>query len=94
VLFRSEVLAKVIHNIRGLYAELGLAGGNADASGLRKALLEVSATVGRNVQVEFPDGTDAVGLATDIDSGGRLVIETSSETLSVSAGDVLHLRTN
>lgn len=91
---RDEVLANVIHNIRGLYAELGLAGGNADASGLRKALLEVSATVGRNVQVEFPDGTNALGLATDIDSGGRLVIETSSETLSVSAGDVLHLRTN
>jgi BirA family transcriptional regulator, biotin operon repressor / biotin---[acetyl-CoA-carboxylase] ligase len=89
---RDELLAKVIKNIISLYGELALAGGNPEASGLRQALLQASGTVGQQVAVEFPDNTKAVGLATDIDKAGRLVIETSSKTLSVSAGDVLHLR--
>jgi BirA family biotin operon repressor/biotin-[acetyl-CoA-carboxylase] ligase len=75
-----------------LYAELALAEGNAEVSGLRKALLQASATVGQQVAVEFPDNTKVFGLAKDIDPGGRLVVATSTETLSVSAGDVLHLR--
>jgi BirA family transcriptional regulator, biotin operon repressor / biotin---[acetyl-CoA-carboxylase] ligase len=91
---RDELLAAVIRNIRSLYEELGSADGNAEASGLREKLLGVSATVGQRVSVEFPDNTKAFGLARDIDSTGRLVVETSSETLSVSAGDVLHLRSN
>lgn len=91
---RDELLAKVTTNIRLLYGELAAAEGDAEASGLRQKLLQASATLGRQVSVEFPDGTKAFGLAQDIDSGGRLVIETSSETLSVSAGDVLHLRSS
>lgn len=89
---RDELLAKVIQNIISLYGELASAEGNAEASGLRQALLLASATVGQQVAVEFPDNTKVFGLAKDIDSGGRLVIETLTETLSVSAGDVLHLR--
>jgi biotin-(acetyl-CoA carboxylase) ligase len=68
------------------------AGGDATASGLRQAILELSATVGSQVSVEFPDGKKAFGLAKDIDETGRLVVSTQNETLSVSAGDVLHLR--
>jgi BirA family biotin operon repressor/biotin-[acetyl-CoA-carboxylase] ligase len=90
----DELLAKVIQNLRGLYQELATAGGDAEASGLRKKLLGVSATVGQQVSVEFPDNTKAFGLALDIDFSGRLVLETSSETLSISAGDVLHLRSS
>jgi BirA family biotin operon repressor/biotin-[acetyl-CoA-carboxylase] ligase len=85
-------LAKVIQNIISLYGELVSAEGNAEASGLRQALIQASATVGQQVAVEFPDNSQVIGLAKDIDSGGRLVLETSTETLSVSAGDVLHLR--
>ena len=91
---RDELLAKVIQNVISLYQELEKAEGSAEHSGLRQALLEFSATVGQQVSVEFPDKTKAFGLAKDIDSGGRLVIQTTSETLSVSAGDVLHLRSN
>ena len=89
---RDELLAKVIQNITSIYSELALAEGNTEASGLRQALLEASGTIGRQVVVEFPDNTRVSGLAKDIDSGGRLVVETATETLSVSAGDVLHLR--
>lgn len=89
---RDQLLATVIENIRSLYLELSSAGGDATASGLRQAILELSATVGSQVSVEFPDGKKAFGLAKDIDETGRLVVSTQNETLSVSAGDVLHLR--
>jgi BirA family transcriptional regulator, biotin operon repressor / biotin---[acetyl-CoA-carboxylase] ligase len=91
---RDELLAKVIQNVISLYQELEKAEGSAEQSGLRQGLLEISATLGQQVSVEFPDKTKAFGLAKDIDSAGRLVIQTTSETLSVSAGDVLHLRSN
>jgi BirA family biotin operon repressor/biotin-[acetyl-CoA-carboxylase] ligase len=89
---RDQLLAAVIENIKQLYVDLSSAGGDAQASGLRKAILEMSATVGSQVSVEFPDGKKAFGLAKDIDETGRLVVLTQIETLSVSAGDVLHLR--
>jgi BirA family biotin operon repressor/biotin-[acetyl-CoA-carboxylase] ligase len=89
---RDQLLATVIQNLKTLYSQLSAFGGDAQASGLRQAILNSSATVGQQVSVEFPDGHKAFGLAKDIDLSGRLVIETASETLTVSAGDVLHLR--
>jgi BirA family biotin operon repressor/biotin-[acetyl-CoA-carboxylase] ligase len=89
---RDQLLAAVIKNLKKLYQELSAAGGDAQASGLGDAILKISATVGQQVSVEFPDGGKAFGKAQDIDAVGRLVVETSSETLTVSAGDVLHLR--
>lgn len=89
---RDQLLARVIENLKQLYSELSSASGNADASGLRAAILESSATLGAQVSVEFPDGKKAIGLAKDIDETGRLVVSTQTETLTVSAGDVLHLR--
>jgi BirA family transcriptional regulator, biotin operon repressor / biotin---[acetyl-CoA-carboxylase] ligase len=89
---RDQLLAAVIQNLNKLYSELGTSGGDAGTSGLREEILKASATVGQQVSVEFPDGKKAFGKARDIDSAGRLVVETATETLNVSAGDVLHLR--
>ena len=89
---RDQLFAAVIQNLKKLYFELSASGGDAEASGLRAAIQRSSATIGQQVTVEFPDGKKAFGLAKQIDSTGRLVVETSSETLTVSAGDVLHLR--
>jgi BirA family biotin operon repressor/biotin-[acetyl-CoA-carboxylase] ligase len=89
---RDQLLAAVIENIKQLYLDLSSAGGDAQVSGLRQSILDLSATVGSQVSVEFPDGKKAFGLASDIDETGRLVVLTQNETLSVSAGDVLHLR--
>jgi BirA family biotin operon repressor/biotin-[acetyl-CoA-carboxylase] ligase len=89
---RDQLLVAVIQNLKKLYSELSASGGDAEACGLREAILSFSATVGQQVSVEFPDGKKSFGLAKQIDSTGRLVVETSSETLTVSAGDVLHLR--
>jgi biotin-(acetyl-CoA carboxylase) ligase len=60
-----------------LYLELSNSGGDATDSGLRQAILEMSATVGSQVSVEFPDGKKAFGLAKDIDETGRLVVVNS-----------------
>ena len=89
---RDQLLAAVIENIQQLYLELSDAGGDAQASGLRQAVLDLSATVGSQISIEFPDGKKVFGLANDIDETGRLVVLCQNETLSVSAGDVLHLR--
>lgn len=91
---RDQLLADVITNVRELYELLVKADGSAEASGLRQALLDASATIGQQVSVEFPDGTKVFGKAVDIDSAGRLLVQTQTQTLAVSAGDVLHLRTS
>jgi BirA family biotin operon repressor/biotin-[acetyl-CoA-carboxylase] ligase len=90
---RDELLAQTLRSFKALYLELLDAGGDAVASGLRERIIASSATIGELVEVSFPDGTSAVGEAVAIDGGGRLQVLTSSKTLSVSAGDVLHLRT-
>lgn len=90
---RDQLLADVISNLRGLYGDLTASNGSAVDSGLRKALIEVSATIGQQVSVEFPDRAKAFGKAIDIDESGRLLVQTQDETIAVSAGDVLHLRT-
>ena len=69
------------------------AAGDAVASGLRARIIESSGTIGELVEVLFPDGSSAVGEAIGIDEGGRLQVMSSTKTLTVAAGDVLHLRT-
>jgi BirA family biotin operon repressor/biotin-[acetyl-CoA-carboxylase] ligase len=90
---RDELLAQTLNCFKKLYLELVQAGGDAVASGLRNLIIEASATIGEPVKVSFPDGTSAVGEAVTIDESGRLQVLSSTKTLNVSAGDVLHLRT-
>jgi BirA family biotin operon repressor/biotin-[acetyl-CoA-carboxylase] ligase len=89
---RDQLLATTIKHFKELYLELAASDGEALKSGLRSKILAASATVGELVEVSFPDGTSAVGEAVDIDEQGRLEVKTSTKTLLVSAGDVLHLR--
>lgn len=52
-----------------------------------------SATLGHRVRVQLPVGDELVGVATAIDSTGRVVIEVAeNELVAVAAGDVTHLR--
>jgi BirA family transcriptional regulator, biotin operon repressor / biotin---[acetyl-CoA-carboxylase] ligase len=51
-----------------------------------------SLTLGSRVQATLPGGRDVVGLARAVDELGRLVIDTGGETVTVSAGDIKHLR--
>ena len=49
------------------------------------------ATLGRRVRVELASES-VVGMATEIDEGGHLVVRTRDGPRTVSAGDVVHLR--
>ena len=79
---RDTVLAAMIDALPALLT---------DPAAVRADLTEHSATVGRRVRVERPDG-DLVGRATAIDADGRLEVEVGGETAVVSVGDVIHLR--
>lgn len=51
-----------------------------------------SLTIGAQVRAHLPGGREVVGIARDIDSEGRLCVDNAGQTVSVSAGDVVHLR--
>jgi BirA family biotin operon repressor/biotin-[acetyl-CoA-carboxylase] ligase len=69
-----------------------------DAAGDPEVILpeyrELSATFGRPVRVELPDGTFLEGVATGVDADGRLVVDTADGPHPLAAGDVTHLRTS
>lgn len=48
------------------------------------------ATIGRQVSVHLPDGSEITGLAEGIADDGRLVVRQGENTIIVAAGDVIH----
>lgn len=51
-----------------------------------------SLTIGTRVRAQLPGGKEIVGTASAVDDHGRLCLESGNETVVVSAGDVVHLR--
>ena len=51
-----------------------------------------SLTLGTRVRASLPGGRAVEGVAESIDELGRLCISTSAGTVTVSAGDIKHLR--
>jgi BirA family biotin operon repressor/biotin-[acetyl-CoA-carboxylase] ligase len=51
-----------------------------------------SLTIGSRVRAVLPGDDEVIGTATDVDEQGRLLIETGQGTVTVSAGDVVHVR--
>jgi len=86
---RTLLLVGLLASLRREYdAWRGAAGREA----LHAAYSDLCSTLGRQVRVELPAGEPVTGLATAIESGGGLVIESGRERLTVGAGDVVHLR--
>jgi BirA family biotin operon repressor/biotin-[acetyl-CoA-carboxylase] ligase len=52
----------------------------------------LSATLGQRVRVDLLEDRSVTGRVADVDAHGRLVLETDDGTLTLSAGDVVHLR--
>ncbi|WP_378147505.1 biotin--[acetyl-CoA-carboxylase] ligase [Cnuibacter sp. UC19_7] len=91
----DAVLAAYLRELATRYHDLVAAGGDAERSGLLAAARELSATLGRRVRVELPDGAVREGTAVALDALGRLEVEeTGGGRLIVSAGDITHLRHN
>lgn len=62
-----------------------------DPATLRARYVECSATIGRQVRAELPDG-DIVGLAVGITEVGHLELDTIAGRRTMHVGDVVHLR--
>ncbi|MFC9555160.1 biotin--[acetyl-CoA-carboxylase] ligase [Rhodococcus sp. NPDC056960] len=67
---------------------------NWDVTELAEAYRGRCGTLGQRVRAELPGGRELIGIATDIDAEGRVVIAPDGQpgTVAVSAGDITHLR--
>lgn len=92
----EAALEAYLAEFRPLYAAFVAASGDAVASGLREAVVERCASVGRRVRVILPGDVERYGSAKGIDSTGRLTVlfDGESAATSVAAGDIVHLRHN
>ncbi|MCW4385090.1 biotin--[acetyl-CoA-carboxylase] ligase [Salinibacterium sp. SYSU T00001] len=93
----DRALAAYLRELGSLYAALQAYRGDAEASGIRRAVSEECATLGRRVRVTLPSDETVMAIALEIDAEGRLVIERDGvdgrgAREAVSAGDVTHVR--
>ena len=65
--------------------------GGADAA-LAADYRSRSVTIGNRVRASLPGDRTVEGVAADVDDLGRLRIDTGDEVVTVSAGDITHLR--
>jgi len=84
----DAVLADYLGALDEQLEALAAAGGDAAAAGVHGEVEALCATVGSQVVVALPDGTQLAGVAERIDTEGRLVVAGRA----VSAGDVVHVR--
>lgn len=90
---RTDVLGDVLAVFASLDDDWRGARGDAGAAGLAAAYREHCATLGRRVRVSMPGGRELVGEAVDVDDEGRLVVrDDAGDEVTVSAGDVVHVR--
>jgi BirA family transcriptional regulator, biotin operon repressor / biotin---[acetyl-CoA-carboxylase] ligase len=89
---REGLLAAALGQIAHWYLAWKDEAGDADRCGLREEYLRRCATVGQQVRVSLPGGTTVTGEAVDVDRAGRLVVRSAAGLISVSAGDVVHVR--
>jgi BirA family biotin operon repressor/biotin-[acetyl-CoA-carboxylase] ligase len=92
---RTSLLAAILAELEHWYLRWRETGqGDADAAGLRKEYLSLSATVGRHVRVQLPGDRALTGLASGVDGWGQLLVEPDAGggPVAVSAGDVIHVR--
>lgn len=86
------VLAGYLARLKHWFDRFVAHGLSAETSGLRAAVVARCSTIGAVVSAQLPNGTELIGLATGIDSSGRLQLEVSGKPVAVAAGDIVHLR--
>lgn len=87
---RQRLTVRLLHELGNRVASWRRAGG-ADAE-LAADYRARSLTLGMSVRALLPGDREIVGVARDVDDQGRLVIEADGESVTMSAGDVVHLR--
>jgi len=89
----DALLADYLGALDGMLAALAAAGGDADAAGVRQRVIDSCVTLGQEVRVMMPEGTDdIVGTAVSLSHEGHLVVAAAEGDVAVSAGDVVHVR--
>ncbi len=87
---RDPLLRALLRNLADWYRRWCGAGGDPQASGLHDAYRRHCGTLGREVRVALPDGSELTGTASDVDGTGRLVV--TGVASPIAAGDIVHLR--
>lgn len=90
ILDRNLLANKVLRHLAARIAAWRSAGGADEA--LAADYRRYSCTLGAQVRADTPGDHRVEGLAEAIDDTGRLIINTGTETVTVSAGDVTRLR--
>jgi BirA family biotin operon repressor/biotin-[acetyl-CoA-carboxylase] ligase len=90
----DDILVRYLASLRQLYDQFSDESGDAESSGIRAEVLEASSTIGTQVLVQLPDGSEFTGKAAGLDNDGRLLVALSDplEIRAVAAGDIKHLR--
>ena len=89
----DDILSRYLSELRNLMADFNAHQGLAESAGLRAQVAAGCVSLDQEVRVILPGDQEVWGTAKDIDSQGRLVVATTDgKTLSVSAGDIVHLR--
>ena len=85
---RSELLIEILKNFDKRLDEISSEKGSTT---FRQAYTAKSSTIGNQVKVKKSEG-DITGKAVGVEEDGSLIIENENGTISITAGDVIHLR--
>ena len=83
-LTRNQLLSEVLNTFERNFKKW-----DAGSNEISAAYLNLSATVGRQVRVEYPNGAVETAVATAISASGELILDSGAH---VQAGDIVHLR--
>ncbi|MCD9623353.1 biotin--[acetyl-CoA-carboxylase] ligase [Rhabdothermincola salaria] len=88
---REDLLVAWLTRLDAVLADLDEPDGRVR---LLESVRRVSATIGRPVRAELPDGTAVEGTAVDVAANGHLVVSPSDggPPLEIAVGDIVHLR--
>ncbi|QRP45152.1 biotin--[acetyl-CoA-carboxylase] ligase [Amycolatopsis sp. FDAARGOS 1241] len=90
---RTHVALTLLTRLDDLERRWRAAAGDLTAAGLLDDYRAHCATLGQDVRVELPGDATLTGRAADIDSSGRLLVDAADgRRVTVSAGDVVHVR--
>jgi BirA family biotin operon repressor/biotin-[acetyl-CoA-carboxylase] ligase len=89
---RAALLVSCVAQWQVLWTDFLAANGDANASGLAQAYRKLCATLGRTVRADIAGTDPVVGIASDIDSQGHLIIDSDLTRTTVAAADIRHLR--
>jgi BirA family transcriptional regulator, biotin operon repressor / biotin---[acetyl-CoA-carboxylase] ligase len=88
---RTSLLLALLAALARRYDAWGRSGGDP-ASGVLEDYRHQCVTLGQPVRVHLPSGALLEGTAVGIDPDGALVVENGGRRVTVSAGDVVHVR--